>query len=121
MPGLSQHDKDAFSIFKCVSSNHCSTVTCFYAASGDQELTVVFEAHKCGQLPLYGKVTIKEPNVSDWSHLFRDGKKAKLPFVPGAFTGQRQVYNSSLFIKVGLQEMKGNKVNFTVRKPCGLM
>ena len=119
MPGLSQDDKDKFSTFKCVSSNQCSKVTCV-GASADHILTVGFEVNKCRQ-PLSGNVTLKQPDMLDWSHSLGDGEKAKLPVVPGAFTGQLQVFNASLFIKVGLQEMKGNKVNFTVRKPHGLM
>ena len=89
-------------------------------ATADHKLTVGFEVDKCGQ-SLSGKVTLKEPDVLDWSQSLGDGEKAKLPVVPGSFTGDVQVSHASLFIKVGLQEMKGNKVNFTVSKPHGLM
>ena len=120
MPGITQDEIDEYSTFKCVSSNHCSKVTCV-TAKADHKLTVGFEVNKCGQLSLSGKVTLKEPDVLDWSHSLGDGEKAKLPAVPGSFTGDQKVSNASLFIKVGLQEMKGNKVNSTVRKPFGLM
>ena len=119
MPGISQDEIDTYSTFKCVSSNLGSKVTCV-AESDDHMLTVGFEVNKCGQ-SLLGKVTLKEPNGLDWSHSFGDGEKAKLPAVPAMFNSQQQVSNFSLFIKVGLQEMKGNKVNFTVRKCHGLM
>ena len=122
MPFLSQDEKDESSTFECVSSNQCSKVTCVAATSdsADHKLTVGFEVDKCGQ-SLSGKVTLKQPGVLDWSHTLGDGEKAKLPAVPGAFSGGLEVSHASLFIKVGLQEMKGNKVTFTVRKPHGLM
>ena len=119
MPGIAQEDKDASSTFQCVSSNQCSKVTCV-VATADHKLTVGLEVNKCGQ-SLRGKVTLKEPDVLDWSHSLGDGEKAKLPAVPGSFTGDLEVSHASLFIKVGLQEMKGNKVNFTVSKPRALM
>ena len=119
MPAITEDEKGAFSTFKCVYSNQCSKVTCIEATK-DHKLTVGFEVNKCGQ-SLSGKVTLKQPDVLDWSHSLGDGEKAKLPAVPGSFSGDLKVSDASLFIKVGLQEMKGNKVNFTVRKPRGLM
>lgn len=119
MPAITQDDKAAFSTFKCAYSNHCSKVTCV-TATADHKLTVGLEVNKCGQ-SLSGKVTLKQPDEFDWSHSLGDGEKAKLPTVPSSFTGDLKVSDASLFVKVGLLEMKGNKVNFTVRKPCGLM
>ena len=118
IPSLSQYE-DAHSTFKCVSSNKCSKVTCV-AESDGHKLTVGFEVNKCGQ-SLSGKVTLKEPDDLDWSHTLGDGEKAKLPVVPHSFTGQLQVSDASLFIKVRLQEVQENHVNFTVRKSHGLM
>lgn len=119
MPSVSQDEKDPDSTVKCVFSNQCSKVTCV-SESGGYKLTVGFEVKKCGQ-SLIGKVTLKHPDDLDWSHSLGDGEKAKIPTMPGSFTGQLQVSDASLFVQVRLQEMKGNSVNFTVRKPLGLM
>lgn len=119
MPSVSQDEKDPDSTVQCVFSNQCSKVTCV-AESGGNKLTVGFEVKKCGQ-SLISKVTLKHPDDLDWSHSLGDGEKAKIPITPGSFTGQQQVSDASLFMQVRLQELKGNSVNFTVRKQLGLM
>ena len=84
-------------------------------ASGGYKLIVILKINGCKE-PLTATVTLQQPESKwDWSHTFKNGEKAQLPTMPGSFTGGLTVTDASLFIKVGLEKMDGNNLNYTVR------